>query len=309
MISSRSKGLLFGLCSTLIWGTQYSMSRFLFGTVDGEADALALSMVRFLLGALALAPFLCRGQGWRRCGAALRERWWTLMGLSAVGCLCEGVLALASTKFTTAARSSLLCNASPIFTVLVAAIAVRRWPAWTKNLGMVLGFAGLAFALTARSSDLYAVNPRTLPGDLMAIGSGLAWAIYTVLGVETSRRYGGVPCTALILLLGGLMMVPICLMFGDLASLAQMPPRVWAGIAFLGIADTGWAIALWYTAMGLVEPDALGAYGYLSATIALVLSRLVAHESFDWRFFVAAALVMGGVALMNHEPRVKKSTP
>ena len=35
----------------------------------------------------------------------------------------------------------------------------------------------------------------------------------------------------------------------------------------------------------------------------------VAHESFDWRFFVAAALVMGGVALMNHEPRVKKSTP
>ena len=305
MVSGRLKGLAFGLCSTIIWGCQYSVSRFLFGTVDGAADPLCLATIRFFLGALALTPVLCFHDGWGKVRSAVREDFRSLLGVAFVVCILEGVLAFASMKFTTAARSSLLCNASPIFTVLFAAVAARKWPSWSKNLGMVLGFAGLAFALTAKAADLYAVNPQTLPGDLMAIGSGVAWAAYTVWGTGTAQRYGGVPCTAVMLVFGGLMMIPICLLFGDFGSLAQLPPRVWTGVVFLGIADTGWAIALWYTALAYVEPAALGAYGYLSATIALVVARLVGREAFDWRFFVAIALVMGGIALMNHDPRHK----
>ena len=306
MASNRLKGLAFGLCSTIIWGCQYSVSRFLFGTVDGAADPMCLATIRFFLGALALMPMLWFNNGWGNVRKALRNDFPQMLAVAFVVCILEGVLAFASLKFTTAARSSLLCNASPIFTVLFAALAARKWPTWGKNLGMVLGFAGLFFALTARASDLYAVNPQTLPGDLMAIGSGVAWAAYTVWGKGTSTRYGGVPCTVLIHIFGVLMMLPVCLLFGDVASLTHLPPRVWAGVVFLGIADTGWAIALWYTALAYVEPAALGAYGYLSATIALVVARLVGREAFDWRFFVAIALVMGGIALMNHEPRQTK---
>lgn len=302
MVSNRAKGLLFGLVSTIIWGCQYSVSRFLFGTVEGEADPLCLMTIRLFLGALALAPVLFFNSGWGKVRSAVRDDMRSLIVVAFVVCILEGVLAFASMKFTTAARSSLLCNASPIFTVIFAALAARKWPTWGKNLGMVLGFVGLVFALTAKASDLYAVNPQTLPGDLMAIGSGVAWAAYTVWGTGTAQRYGGIPCTVVMLFFGGLMMIPVCLLFGDFGSLAHLPPRVWAGVVFLGVADTGWAIALWYTALAYVEPAALGAYGYLSATIALVVARLVGREAFDWRFFVAIALVMGGVALMNHEP-------
>ena len=246
--------------------------------------------------------------GWGNVRKAIRDDFPQMLAMAFVVCILEGVLAFASLKFTTAARSSLLCNASPIFTVIFAALAARKWPTWGKNLGMVLGFAGLAFALTARASDLYAVNPKTLPGDLMAIGSGVAWAAYTVWGTGTAQRYGGIPCTVMMLVLGGLMMLPVCLLFGDVASLTRLPLRVWTGVVFLGIADTGWAIALWYTALAYVEPAALGAYGYLSAAIALVVARLVGREAFDWRFFVAIALVMGGIALMNYEPHQTKSS-
>ncbi|MBR6471612.1 MAG: DMT family transporter [Victivallales bacterium] len=308
MMTRRGKGLWFGLCSTVIWGCQYSVSRFLFGTVDGAADPMCLATIRFFLGALALTPILWFNNGWGNVRKAIRDDFPQMLAMAFVVCILEGVLAFASLKFTTAARSSLLCNASPIFTVIFAALAARKWPTWGKNLGMVLGFAGLAFALTARASDLYAVNPKTLPGDLMAIGSGVAWAAYTVWGTGTAQRYGGIPCTVMMLVLGGLMMLPVCLLFGDVASLTRLPLRVWTGVVFLGIADTGWAIALWYTALAYVEPAALGAYGYLSAAIALVVARLVGREAFDWRFFVAIALVMGGIALMNYEPHQTKSS-
>ena len=180
MVSNRAKGLLLGLVSTIIWGCQYSVSRFLFGTVEGEADPLCLMTIRLFLGALALAPVLFFNSGWGKVRSAVRDDMRSLIVVAFVVCILEGVLAFASMKFTTAARSSLLCNASPIFTVIFAALAARKWPTWGKNLGMVLGFVGLVFALTAKASDLYAVNPQTLPGDLMAIGSGVAWAAYTV---------------------------------------------------------------------------------------------------------------------------------
>ena len=307
MASHRVKGLLFGLCSTVIWGCQYSVSRFLFGTVEGEADPLCLMTIRLFLGALALSPALFFHGGWGKARSVVRNDLRSLLAMAFVVCILEGVLAFASLKFTTAARSSLLCNASPIFTVIFAALAARKWPTWGKNLGMVLGFAGLVLAMTAKASDIYEANPQTLPGDLMAIASGVAWAAYTVWGRETAERYGGIPCTVLMLVFGGLMMIPVCLVFGDFGSLSQLPPRVWAGVVFLGIADTGWAIGLWYTAMALVEPAALGAYGYLSATIALVVAQLAGRETFDWRFFLAIALVMGGIALMNHEPSPKRT--
>ena len=151
MVSNRAKGLLLGLVSTIIWGCQYSVSRFLFGTVEGEADPLCLMTIRLFLGALALAPVLFFNSGWGKVRSAVRDDMRSLIVVAFVVCILEGVLAFASMKFTTAARSSLLCNASPIFTVIFAALAARKWPTWGKNLGMVWGFVGLVFALTAKA--------------------------------------------------------------------------------------------------------------------------------------------------------------
>lgn len=298
-LSRPAQGFLLGLAATLIWGCQYSVSRFIFGETAGDAvDPYLVSAWRFLTGAIALTPFLFAAQGWKKSGQALRHDFPTMALLAVAGVGAEGLLAFYSLKYTPAARSSLLCNLSPVFTVVLAAFVARRMPNRWKWLGCILGVVGLSLVLSTASGDIYDASPRTLPGDLMALSSGMAWAFYTVFGGRSSQKYGGVPCTFATLLIAGVVMALVALCHG-----AEFFPalgwQAWGGVLFLGIIGTGLSIGLWCCATCLIDPAALGAFGYLSASIALCLARLCAHEHFTWQFLAAFVLSMTAISLMN----------
>lgn len=298
MPSRSAKGMLLGLFATIVWGCQYSTNRFIFGTAVEELDPYLMDLVKILTGALSLIPFLFWDGGWRKTVCSLRHDFPMMAFLALVGIAGEGLLIFYAGKFITAARSSLLANMSPVFTVILAALWTRKMPGWGKWLGMILGFAGLAMVLGTQSSDIYDCSGSTLPGDVMALTSGLCWAAYTVFGGETSRKYGGVPCTFVMLLLAAVMMTVVCLINRSDFSL-HLSWQAWGGILFLGIIATGFSIAFWYIAMGMTDPAALGAYGYLSALIALVLARVLAREQFTWQFLAAFALIMIAIYFMN----------
>ena len=69
---SRLRGWLKGLAATLVWGCIYSVGRFVFGAGGEAADPYLMAMYKFALGALALAPMLCRNGGWREAARAVR---------------------------------------------------------------------------------------------------------------------------------------------------------------------------------------------------------------------------------------------
>lgn len=298
MFSRNSKGLLLGLFSTLIWGCQYSAARAIFGSETETVDPYLMSLMKFVSAAIALLPFLFLDKGWSRASKALRNDWRQMILLGVFGVAAEGLLAFYSLKYTTSARSSLLCNMSPVFTVLLAILFTRKFPDWGKWIGVTLGFVGLALVLNAQSSDIYDAKPFTLPGDMMALASGVSWAYYTVAGVKSSQKYGGIPCTVVTLAIASLAMVVVCLAKG----VDFFPPvglKTVALVLFLGVMATGLGVGLWYMAMGLTDPSALGAFGYLSSLIALCLARLVAKERFTWQFFLAFALIMTAIYFMN----------
>ncbi len=294
--------MLLGLLSTLIWGWQYTTGRLIFGESLESADPYFLNMVKFFSGSLTLVPFLFLDNGWKKVRQACKEDLLPFFLLAIFGVMAEGFLALYSLQYTTAARGSLLCNMSPVFTVIVAAIATRKCPDWGKWVGMVLGVVGLMLVLSTQASDMYDDKPYTLPGDIMALASGLAWAIYTVYGSWTSQKYCGIPCTAITLFIAGCAMAGVCIIRGSDFTPA-LCWQAWVGTLFLGICASGLGIALWSMAIGMADPAALGAYGYLSALIALFLARLFSKEHFTWQFLVAFALIMGAIFLMNREEK------
>ncbi|MCQ2396131.1 MAG: DMT family transporter [Lentisphaeria bacterium] len=298
MISRNSKGLLLGLLSTLIWGCQYSAARAIFGSQAEEIDPYLMSLMKFASAAVALLPFLCFDNGWRKTAQAMKCDWLQMILLGVLGVAAEGLLAFYSLKYTTSARSSLLCNMSPVFTVLLAMLFTRKMPDWGKWVGVVLGFVGLALVLNSQSSDIYDAKPFTLPGDVMALASGVAWAFFTVAGVKCSQKYGGIPCTVVTLTVAAVAMVVVCLVTGT-DFMPQLTLKSLALVLFLGIMATGIGVGLWNLAMGLTDPSALGAFGYLSSLIALCLARFVSKEHFTWQFFLAFALIMSAIYFMN----------
>ena len=167
MDGGKIKGLAAGLAATVLWGGFYPVGRWLFNSGAGEPDGFTASAIRFLIAALALSPALAN----REAMALLRREWRRdipfMILLAAVGIVGEGVLVLISTKYTTAARASLMANSAPIFTAIFSYLMTREALTGRKIAGMLAGAAGIGVMFVMRGGDSFS-GGATFVGDLLA---------------------------------------------------------------------------------------------------------------------------------------------
>jgi len=300
MISAKVKGLSLGLFATLFWASYYPAARFLFGKDADHCDPMLLSLVRFTISGLFFLPFVLGSADRRRAFfPMLAKDWRALLGLTLSGVVIQGVLVFAALKYTTAARGSLLANASPIFTVIAAWLWLKERISWGMLAGMTIGFAGIALAMFSRSSDMFmSAGASTWLGDIFALLSGAAWAVYTVAGVRVVRTYDSLSVTMFTFLAGALMMPLVMVLFRSSFDFGAMTPRLWLGMVYMGVFTGGVAFMLWLRALKFVPSSMLGAYGYLSALLAAFLSIVLLHEKLSWLFVFSAVMALGGMALM-----------
>ena len=303
MFSNKFKGLTAGFAATLLWGGFYPVGRWLNSGTGDEPDGLTASLVRFFIASLALSPALFN----REAITGLRKNWRRDLPLfallAAIGIVGQGVLVLISTKYTTAARASLMANTAPVFTVLLSWWIAREALTGSKIAGMILGVLGIGTMFMLRGGDNFSGGAATWIGDLIAVGAGLCWALYTVLGTGPSSRYGAFFCTECTFVIGALMLVPLSAIWGNIPQMATYSRAVWLGIAYLGLLAGALGFSLWYVALKYLKPGELGAFGYLTPVISAVLAFLCFNERLGWGFLLALALILGGVAMMMEKKR------
>ena len=220
------------------------------------------------------------------------------------GVLLEGVLVFWSLKYTTAARSSLFANTSPIFTILLAMLVLKERLDWRKTLGMSIGFLGVAMAISSRGGDIY-FSVDSVIGDLLALGSGICWAAYTVWGAGVAERHGSLIGTAAAIMIGTTMIFAVILCGGGTMSW-RLSWKLWLAMAYLGVCGNGIAYLCWYAAMKHISASEVGAFGYISAALAAALSFIFLRENFSFGFALALAAVVLGVYLMVEKSKSPK---
>lgn len=305
------KGLLLGGGATVLWASFYPTGRYLFGEEAEAMDVLWLTFLRLELGAAGFLLYVLFRQGWRRLWMALQVDWRLFAGLCIIGVAAESCLIFLSLSYTTAARSSLIANTSPIMTAILAYLVLKEEFTRRKVIGMILGFAGVAGAMLSRGGDIYGGGEGFWIGDLLALAAGFSWSVYTVWGEGVTRRHGSALATAVLLGGGGLSLLPLMLISGSQMTLA-MPPRVWLGTIYLGVMTGGVANAMWLAALRVIPPGRLGALGYVSCSLTLILSVWLLQERVTPWFVLALLMVVAGVYLMmsgKAVPDVPESRP
>ena len=298
--ASPALGWLCGILATLSWGSFYPVSRLLFGHTEEAVDPLSFSLLRFLLAALFLSPLLLQPRQRSLALRMLRKDTPQMLLLASLGILAEGLLVFWSTKFTTAARSSLMANTAPVTTMLLAWILGREALTRRKVAGMALGMLGLFLFFHSQGKDDF-VDPHSplWLGDLMAFGSGCCWATFTVLGEDFSRKYGGMLSSFLFFATASLVLLPIVLVANQGRILWTPSPAFLFSAFYLGALGGGGAIALWYAALRTVPPARLGSLGFLSASLAVTASVLLTGERPNLFLLCALAAVLAAITLMN----------
>lgn len=293
------KGFGLGLFATVLWGSYYPVARFIFGKEADSADPFLLSLVRFCFCVLFFLPFVI-GSGKRRAELPrlIRKEWKMLILLALSGVVVQGVLVFISLKYTTAARGSLMANAAPVFTVLLAWMFLKEKISMKMLIGMIVGFAGISLAMFSRSQDIFSeITASTLTGDVLALLSGAAWAVYTVAGVRIVREYDSLTVTMLNFLIGICCMPFVMLVSGSTFDF-RLSARLWIGMAYMGIFTGGIAFCAWLAALRFVESSRLGAFGYLSALLAAFFSIIFLKESMSPLFIFSALMAFAGMYLM-----------
>jgi len=286
---TRIDWLLFGVLG-FIWG-----SSFLFIKVGVEAglQPLTLVMIRLLLGTGLLAVVIAASR------VALPRDPRTYGHLAVMGLIA---IALPFSLITWAEQSvdstiaSVINGGVPLFVIPIAAVVLRDEPVTPNRLaGIAIGFVGVAILV---GFDPGRLAGGDLAGELAIVGATIS---YAAGGVYARRMVRGLP-----VIVPAFFQVAFALVIVSVLALAfERPLHVPTGldalfaVAWLGLLGSGVAYVIFFRLLGRWGASRTSLVTYLMPIVGLALGATVLGETVDGRVLAGAALVIGGIALVN----------
>jgi drug/metabolite transporter (DMT)-like permease len=275
-------GLLAMVVATALWGGTFVVLR---DSVPHVAPA-TLVFVRFacatlLLGAVAL------GRHARFGPAALHGG--VLGGLAAAAGYTFQAVGLRSTS---AGTSAFLTCAGTVLAGLLAWPLLRQRPHRELIAGIALVLVGSALLSGPRA---------TIPG------AGEAWTMLGALGfalqiVALARYAAAADPLALVTVQSATMalaLAPFALGDGSVVALAAAAPAVLARIAYLIVAGSVIASFLQVWSQRVLPPGRVGLLFGLEPVFALLFAVAIGGERFGWTWWIGAAAILLGVAVVE----------
>jgi drug/metabolite transporter (DMT)-like permease len=288
-------GIIAGFAAIyLFWGGTFLALRY----AVMEVPPLLTIAIRCLAGALILYGWLI----WK--GAVERastKQWITSAAAGAFFFLgCHGVLAWAEQRVSSG-QAALYLTSTSLWLVIVAAVRERRMPRGRVIAGLLLGVLGVALLVSGKSPAASVLD------RLVLIATGLSWAIGSLIARDGARPTSAVQSTAMQLAVGGVAVLAVSLLTGELAgwSVQQVTSRGVGSLAFLVLAGTVVGFGTYTWLLQVTTPAMVGTYSFVNPVVALALAWAVGDEAFSGRTALAAAIVLGAVYLIWKSAAIK----
>lgn len=287
----KTKGYLCGIFASVTWGTVFFIGRIVMA--GGSVNPLVLAFWRCFFASVFLLFLL--GSKVKNLIPAVRQDWITLFPLAFIGIFIFNILVLSSLMYTTATSSSILMNANPVFILILATVFLKEKVTPYKILAVLLGFTGCMMVIKGTFGVPVAEGSNSLAGNLLAIGSAVCWAVYTVAGRNPTRKYGAVLTTFITLTSGMFFLLAVMLIRG--INFWTLNPSVFLAGAYLGIVPAGIGFTLWYNALKYIEAGELGIFQYLASVVTAVLAVAFLKESLNFLIITGMLFVFLSVYL------------
>jgi len=291
----------------LIWGSTYLGIRIAVETMP----PFLMAGARFLVAGAIVAGFIAFQRGFRATAAQWRDN--AIIG----GLLCLGGNGLVSwsEEKVPSGITTLIISASPVFIVLMD-WAVHAYfkdgkrgtkPTPVIFLGLALGITGLAVLVGPDVlNGMGGLDPWRVAGLVAATifwGAGMMYMRYANNPLEPFTASGiQMLCGSVWLLLAGIFSGE----FGRL-DLGAITARSFGAWCYLVVFGSLIAFSTFTWLMKHSTPARVSTYAYVNPVVAVFLGWLVLHESVSPRIFIAAAIIIAGVAIITVAKNKKKA--
>jgi len=268
--------------ANVLWSLNYATTKYAFRAWN----PLAFAALRFLLAGALFASFV----RWREGSLTVRRADVRLVvAAAAVGILGNQLTFNYAVENTTAGNTALILGASPAFAALLAMMAGHERVGRRHWLALGVSVTGVALVVQGGSG----VQGAGYLGDVLAVGAALTWAAYSVMLRPLFARYSASRISALMIVLGGLMLLP----FG----LPQILSQDWAALGPLHVAAFAYSAIfplvvtnlLYFRSLRRIGASRATLYMYLQPFLGVVFAALLIGEQ------VAPVQVLGGVVIVT----------
>ena len=174
-------------------------------------------------------------------------------------------------------------------------------PAPAVFVGLALGLAGLALLIGPDAFAHGSASRLDVGAALVPIVGSMLWALGSIYSRYAPRAASAQLATGMKMLMGGAAFLVVSALAGEPRHFSPGAVTTPSLIGFLYLVTFGSLIG--FTAyiylLGATTPAKVSTYAYVNPVVAVVLGWAVAGEPLTGRMVVAAAVILGGVALIT----------
>ncbi len=201
---------------------------------------------------------------------------------------------------------SIVSSLSPIYTMFIAAYALKEPITLRKAGGVAISFLGIIYLIMNSVTSTGSTVETSLTGILLMIANSLCFSLYLGLFKPVITKYSVITFMKWIFLFATAFSLPLAgreLLTFDYSLLSGM--YLWE-LAFLIVCSTFITYFLIPLGQKRIRPTLVSMYSYLQPIIAIVISIYVGMDSLSWQKVLAAMMVFGGVVLVNYSRSAKQ---
>lgn len=277
----------------LIWGSTYLGIRYAIETLP----PFLMAASRFLTAGLILFVWsAAQGESVR----ASLSQWPRALIIGALLLLCGNGGVTWAEKYIASGLAALLIATEPLLVVMLNWAITRRRPNTKVLFGVFIGLAGVALLIGDGLRQAEA-SSMSLIGSGVVVLSSFAWATGSVYVNRRPIQASTSMASGMQMLAGGSLLLLLALTAGDFQrlNLANASWRSLAAWIYLTIFGSLVAFTAYSWLLRNVTTSRAATYAYVNPVVAVLLGWLLASEPLTSRMVIAAAIIIGSVALIT----------
>jgi drug/metabolite transporter (DMT)-like permease len=214
--------------------------------------------------------------------------------LGATGIFAYSFFFFNGLRLVKASHGALIVALNPVLVMLISSFIGKERISMLKLVGLLLSLTGTALVIS--HGDLDELFSRFSWGDAFMLGCPVSWALYTYYAKDTLSNATPLQASTWAILLG-LLMISVFVPFESMPL--QVDPEIWLAIAYLGICGSVLGFVWYYEGVQKIGPIRTSAFNNLIPIFAMALSVILLDEAVHAYMVYGAAMVIGGVFLIN----------
>ena len=291
--------------AALLWGTSFVAIEW--GFKESAINPILFVFLRFILASLVFLPIaLIKIPGLKRL--LISKEIIIIAFCNAIAFLLQFL----GQQYTTAGKASLFVNFYSITVPLIAPLILPEKYTWRVLISAILGFSGAFFVTT--NLNFTEITSGTLRGDLLTLGSGLAWTAYILLSKKLFEKekqqsgigvfFGTVVWTTVFLSFT----LPIALVKKQWYEIkSQFNWQVVLAIVYLAIICTASAFAIYMEGLKRSDAGESAIYMLLEVVVAFILGWIIFKTEYKVWEIVGTAMIVSAILLVSIKINEKSS--